>query len=199
VSLVSSSCSTPSIPSPSDGCQRLSSLQCSKSLPDIPATATVNVKFAPLPKREPGDVRSIRPLGVAARSRMLHQKKEIRMQGVQRHSSVWPDLDEDRHMDFVPDEAEEEDSLEVLGRFIAAKSKSLWRRVSSKGKQPGKDGVLASEVPTDGEARKPLAQSRAPNREQLPPPSEPLDEARETSKTEMVSMVVIEERAGCDC
>lgn len=113
---------------------------------------------------------------------MLQQKKEMRMQGVQRHSGSWPDLDEDRHMDFVPDEAQEEDSLEVLGRFIADKSKSLWRRVSSKGKQPGKNG-------SDGQVRKPLAQSRAPNHEHEQLPPEPLDEARETFKTEMSSMV----------
>ena len=93
-------------------------------------------------------------------------------------------------MDFVPDEAQEEDPLEVLGRFIAAKGKSFWRRVSAKGKQPGKDGtegVLVSEVPTDGEVRKPLAQSRPPNHEQLPSSSRPPDEGRETSKTEGMS------------
>jgi hypothetical protein len=183
-SLVPSSCSTPSS---FDGCQPHSEeypFQPSTSLPNIPTTATVNVKFAPLPKIEPRDVKSIRPLGVAARSRMLQQRREMRMQSGQRHPGTWSELD-DRHMDFVPDELQEEDSLEVLGRYICAKSKSLWRRVSSKGKQPGKEGTGgdASEGPTDGEERKPLVQqSRGPNRERPSSSPEPPDEARESCK-----------------
>jgi len=112
------------------------------------------------------------------------------MQGVQRQPGAWPDLD-DRHMDFVPDEVQEEDPLEVFGRYISAKSKSLWRRVSSKGKQPERDetGDVVSEAPTDGEERKLLVQSRAPNREQLPSSSEPPDEVRESSKIKMGSMI----------
>jgi hypothetical protein len=125
---------------------------------------------------------------------MLQQKREMRMQGVQRHSVLWSDFDEDHQTDFVPDETQEEDPLEVLGRFIATKSKSLWRRVSLKGRQPGKDGterVAVSEASTDGEVRKPLAQSRAPNGEQPPSSSSsslPLDEARESWKSEMSRM-----------
>lgn len=121
---------------------------------------------------------------------MLQQKREMRMQGVQRQPGAWPDLD-DRHMDFVPDEVQEEDPLEVFGRYISAKSKSLWRRVSSKGKQPERDetGDVVSEAPTDGEERKLLVQSRAPNREQLPSSSEPPDEVRESSKIKMGSMI----------
>jgi hypothetical protein len=79
-------------------------------------------------------------------------------------------------VDFIPDELQEEDPLEVLGRFIAAKSKSLWRR-ASKGKQTGKvetRGVV-SETTMD-EERNP---SRPPNCEQvLPSPSDPPDDAR---------------------
>jgi hypothetical protein len=164
--------STPSIPTSSDGCQPPSEerfLQSSISLPNMPAT--VNVKFAPLPKIGPRDIRSTRPLGVAARSRMLQKKREIRMQGVQRG------LD-DRQMDFIPDEVQEEDPLEVLGRFIAAKSKSLWRRVSSKGKQSGKNET-GDVVSTDGEEREP---SRPPNREQLPSLADPPNDTRKFSK-----------------
>ena len=112
------------------------------------------------------------------------------MQGVQRQQGAWPDLD-DRHMDFVPDEVQEEDPLEVFGRYISAKSKSLWRRVSSKGKQPGKEGTGgdANEAPTDGEGRKPLVQQcRGPNRERPSSSSEPPDEARESCKNKTDSM-----------
>jgi hypothetical protein len=180
VQLASSACSsTHSILSLSDGCQPPSeerSLQSSISLPNMPAT--VNVKFAPLPKIGPRDVKSIRPLGVAARSQMLQHKREMQMQGVQRHPRIWSGLD-DRQLDFIPDELQEEDPLEVLGRFIAAKSKSLWRRVSSKGKQSGKvetRGVV-SETTMDGE-RKPFVPSRPPNCEQLlPSSSDPPDDA----------------------
>src|SRR5579863_7451600 len=94
------SSSTHSIPSASDGCQFPSeerSLQSSISLPNMPAT--VNVKFAPLPKIGPRDVRSTRPLGVASRSRILQQKREIRMQGVQPPPRAWSGVD-DRQMDF---------------------------------------------------------------------------------------------------
>jgi hypothetical protein len=102
---------------------------------------------------------------------MLQKKREIRMQGVQRG------LD-DRQMDFIPDEVQEEDPLEVLGRFIAAKSKSLWRRVSSKGKQSGKNET-GDVVSTDGEEREP---SRPPNREQLPSLADPPNDTRKFSK-----------------
>lgn len=99
------------------------------------------------------------------------------MQGVQRHPR---DLD-DRQMDFIPDEVQEEDPLEVLGRFIAAKSKSLWRRVSSKEKQSGKEETedVVSETTTDGGDREPLDSSRPPNREQLlPSSSDPPEDTR---------------------
>ena len=183
VSLASSAgSSTLSTPSLSEGCQPPSeepSLQSSISLPNMPTTA--NVKFAPLPKIGPRDIRSTRPLGVAARSRMLQQKREIRMQSVQRHP---PGLD-DREMDFIPDEVQEEDPLEVLGRLIAAKSKSFWRRVSSKGKLSGKDetGDVVSETTTDGGERTPFVSSRPPNCEQvLPSPSDPPDDTKDISK-----------------
>jgi hypothetical protein len=114
---------------------------------------------------------------------MLQQKREIRMQAVQRH----PRGLDDRQVDFIPDEVQEEDPLEVLGRFIAAKSKSLWRRVSSKGKQSGKDetGDVVSETTTDGGEREPLVLSRAPNCEQLPSSSDPPDDTRKISKNKI--------------
>jgi hypothetical protein len=169
-----STSSTPSIPSLSDGCQPRSeehSIQSSISPSNSPAT--VNVKFAPLPNVGPRDVRSTRPLGVAARSRMLQQKRGPRMQGVQRQPRTWSDCD-DGHDDLIPDEAREEDPLEVFGRFIASKSKSLWRRVSSKGKQSRKDetGRVVGESTTDGEEQTAFVQSRPPNHERLPSSSD---------------------------
>ena len=103
-------------------------IRYSVSLPTIPSTATV--KFAPLPEIGPRRRRSNYPLGVAARSQMLQQRREnTRMY---RQPLLWSeDLDERPTM-HVPEEVEEEDPLEALGRLIANKSKSLWRRVAFK-------------------------------------------------------------------
>ena len=112
------------------------------------------------------------------------------MQGVQQHPHdphAWSGVD-DRQMDFIPDEVQEEDPLEVLGRFIAAKSKSLWRRVSSKGKQSGKDETegVVSETTTDGGEQKPS--SRPPIREQLlPSSSDPPDDVGNIPKSKIGS------------
>ncbi len=100
------------------------------SLPMIHSTTTV--KFAPLPEIEPRKRKSNYPLGIAARSQMLQQRRgNARLQGIYRHPPLWSDLDESAVL-HVPEEAQEGDALQVLGRLIADKSKSLWRRVSSK-------------------------------------------------------------------
>ncbi|KAF8503680.1 hypothetical protein F5888DRAFT_1020733 [Russula emetica] len=144
--------STPSIPSSSEDCLHPSeqrSLQSSASLPIVPPTA--NVQFAPLPEINPRDRRSTRPLGMAARSQMLQQRRQIQMQNGQRHPRVWSDPD-DRPMDYISDE-EEEDPLETFVRFIADKSKSLWKRVTSKAKPSDEDETtgIVSEANVVGE------------------------------------------------
>jgi hypothetical protein len=58
---------------------------------------------------------------------MLQQRKEnAGTQGIYQKPPLWSDLE-------TPEEVEEDDPLEVLGRLIADKSKSFWRRVASKG------------------------------------------------------------------
>ena len=129
---------TPSIPSLFEDCLHPSeepSLQSSASLPMV--SPAVNVQFAPLPEINPRDRRSNRPLGMAARSQMLQQRRKIQMQNGQRHPHVWSDHD-DRPTVCIVDE-EEEDPLETFVRFIADKSKSLWKRVTSKTKQSDED------------------------------------------------------------
>jgi hypothetical protein len=176
----SPSASTPSTPSLFDDCLHPSegrSLQSSASLPIVSPTA--NVQFAPLPEINPRDRRSTRPLGMAARSQMLQQRRQIQMQNGQRHPREWSDLD-DRPMVYIPDE-EEEDPLESFARFIADKSKSLWRRVTSKAKQSDEDETtdIASEV----EGERGAVQSRPPKREGVPSTSEDHpDQARGVSK-----------------
>ena len=66
---------------------------------------------------------------------MLQQRREN--QGIYKPPPIWSDLD-------VPEEVEEEDALEVLGRRIADKGKSLWRRVASKGNSSGKHATVTS-------------------------------------------------------
>jgi len=167
---------TPSTPSytSSDECQPLtedqsSSLRSSLSLHIIPASA--NVKFAPLPEIGPRTRSLRRPLGVAARSVLLQQKMEARTQGVSRPSRGWTDPG-GRPVAFIPHELQEDDPLEVLGRLIANKSKSLWRRLSSNGKQSDKDKAMGgvSEAATDGETRK-VVRSRSPNRKEVRSPN----------------------------
>lgn len=86
------------------------------------------------------------------------------MQNGQRHSRVWSDPD-DRPMVCISDE-EEEDPLETFGRFIADKSKSLWKRVTSKAKQSDEDETTdIASVAAVVEGERGTVQPRPPNRE----------------------------------
>lgn len=119
----SSGSSTPAL---SDECQpslEEHALRHTVSLPIVPSTTSV--KFAPLPEIGPRKRRSNHPVGIAARSQML-QQRNVGTQGIYRKPPLWSDLE-------APEEVEEKDPLDVLGRLIADKSKSFWRRVASKG------------------------------------------------------------------
>lgn len=164
----SSSSSTPSTapstPSIFDDCPRPleeHSLRSSMTLPIAPPT--VNVQFAPLPEISPRGRKSNHPLGVAARSRMIQQKRNLRAH------PEWSDPD-DRPMVYIPDETQEDDVLDAFVRFIGDKSKSLWKRVISKAKQSDKEEPTAaasdsnSETTNVAEEQK-AVQTRPPNRE----------------------------------
>src|SRR5258707_15765997 len=70
-------------------------LRCAVSLPIIPPTMTV--KFAPLPEISPRKRKSNFPLGVAARSQMLQQRREhARIQNTYRHTHIWSVVLDDR-------------------------------------------------------------------------------------------------------
>ncbi len=185
----SSGSSTPAL---SDDCQpplEEHTLRYAVSLPIIPSTTSV--KFAPLPEIGPRKRKSNYPLGVAARSQMLQQRREnSRMQGIYRQPPLWSDIDE-RPMTHVQEEVEEEDPLEVLGRLIADKSKSLWRRVSSKGNPSDKhvaSGDVNEETTTHEEEHAifPLGSLR---REELPLPSDPPNRTAELSNNNGGDMV----------
>jgi hypothetical protein len=84
------------------------------------------------------------------------------MQNGQRHSRAHSDPD-DRPMLYISDE-EEEDPLESFVRFIADKSKSLWKRVTSKAKQSDEDettGIASEAAVVESE----VVQSRSQKRE----------------------------------
>jgi len=92
------------------------------------------------------------------------------MQKGQRHPRVYSDPD-GRPMVCISDE-EEEDPLETFVRFIADKSKSLWKRVTSKAKQSDEDeatGVASGAIAVEGDQ---AVQSRPPKREAVPSTSE---------------------------
>ncbi len=97
------------------------------------------------------------------------------MQGVQRQARVWSEPD-DRPMACVPDE-EQEDPLEAFLRLIADKSKSLWKRVTSKAKQSDNTGAT-----TMVEEERDAVQSRPLNREGVPSTSDHPNHARGISK-----------------
>ncbi len=93
------------------------------------------------------------------------------MQNGQRNPRVWSDPD-DPPMVYVSDE-EEEDPLETFVRFIADKSKSFWKRVTSKAKQSDGDettGVASEATVVEGELG--AVQSRPPKPEGVPLTSE---------------------------
>ncbi|CCL98770.1 uncharacterized protein FIBRA_00775 [Fibroporia radiculosa] len=107
-----------------------------------------NITFAPLPTIEPRRRKSNVQLGVAARSRLLQQRRNLRDQGIHPgvahlHSPsdlpppvpVWhSELDDDYSGDDVedlgPDPAEE--AIAAIGRLVKGASRSLWRRLASK-------------------------------------------------------------------
>jgi hypothetical protein len=151
----------------SDDCQPSlaeHTLRYAVSLPIIPST--MSVKFAPLPEIGPRKRKSNYPLGVAARSQLLQQRREnTRAQGTYRQPPLWSEDDDERPTMHVPEEAEEEDPLEVLGRLIADKSKSLWRRVAFKGNPSDKHAASGDVNEETNEAFS--------SREELPLPSDP--------------------------
>ncbi|KAI0256576.1 hypothetical protein BJV78DRAFT_290842 [Lactifluus subvellereus] len=162
------------------------------SLPDdCQTSATVSVKFAPLPKIGPRERKaSNHPLGIAARSRILQQRRDAAQMQYYRQPGIYSDL-EDRSEGFIPREVEEEDPLEVLGRLIADKSKSLWRRATSKAstKQSNKvkDGTrgVVNETIAQEEKKHTAIKSRPARREGVPPissSSTPVNETSEISK-----------------
>lgn len=102
---------------------------------------------------------------------MLQQRREnTRIPGAYQQPSLWSDDPDERPTMHVPEEVEEEDPLEVLGRLIADKSKSLWRRVAFKGNPSDKhaaSGDVNEETTTPEEEHAVL-----PRREELSLPSD---------------------------
>lgn len=154
---------------------------------DCQTSATVSVKFAPLPKIGPRDRKtSTHPLGIAARSRILQQRRDAAqiIQG-HRRPGIWSDLEEPSER-FIPREVQEEDPLEVLGRLIADKSKSLWRRATSKAstKQSDKvkEGTRGDVNETTAQEEKHMAIQSWQARREGVPMSSPLTPVNETSE-----------------
>lgn len=85
------------------------------------------------------------------------------MQNGQRHPRVWSDPDDRPTMVYISDE-EEEDPLETFVRFITDKSKSFWKRVTSKARQSDEDettGIAGEATVVEGVQRSiPAAEAR---------------------------------------
>jgi hypothetical protein len=150
--------------------------------------SAVSVKFAPLPKIGPRERKpSTHPLGVAARQNILQQRRDaVRMQGHPR-PLVWSDVDVPSER-FVPIEVQEEDPLEVLGRLIAHKSKSLWRRATSKANTSKSakvnDGTRGVDSETATQEEETAVQtSRTPSRDVATPKPSSLGPPNQTSES----------------
>jgi hypothetical protein len=175
----SSSCFSTSSP---DDCQSSSS-------------PTVNVKFAPLPKISPRERKlSSHPIGIAARSRILQQRRDAAQTQGAPQPGIWSDVDE-RSERFIPLELQEEDPLDVLGRIVVEKSKLLWRRATSKKRSDKVNdetrGIVVSETTTQ-EERNAAVQSPAPSRNGVPlgqSSSGPLNQTSEVSEQKRSSLV----------
>lgn len=114
---------------------------------------------------------------------MLQQRREnFRMQGVYQQPPLWSGVDE-RPMMRVPEEVQEEDPLEVLGRLIADKGKALWRRVASKGNSLNKHAASGDEEATSHEEEHAVFPLGSLRREELPFPSDPPNRTLELSNS----------------
>ncbi|THH20889.1 hypothetical protein EW146_g570 [Bondarzewia mesenterica] len=141
------SCPSPS-PTSSDGhpandsSSEVHAFKSTASLPNCSASSSPSITFAPLPKLAPRKRKSTIPLGVAARSRMIQQRRMM-TGGQGRPTPIWTDLDEEA-VNGPVNEVDVEDPLEVFGKYMVEKSKHLWRRVSHKG-SVDKDQTTTSE------------------------------------------------------
>ncbi|KAI0053950.1 hypothetical protein FA95DRAFT_18288 [Auriscalpium vulgare] len=131
-------------------------LRSSNSLPNYSALA---VKFAPLPVIEPRKRKSNVQLGIAARSRMIQQRRATA--GPYTHDPPPPLWNEPPHRQEMD---EEDDPFEVLGKFVVGKGKSLWRRVSQKGAAADEDHKETADA-TSEKAAETTKPSRRPTTE----------------------------------
>jgi hypothetical protein len=182
---------TPPLPGPKssvslslDAAESSSSCFSTSSPDDYPSSPTVNVKFAPLPKISSRERKlSTHPLGLAARSRILQQQRRDAAQAQEiPQPGTWSDVD-GRSETLLPLELQEEDPLEVLGRIIVEKGKSLWRRATSK--KPSdkvKDGRgVVSETAAQEERHTAVQSPPPPSCEGVPPGQSPSGPPNQTS------------------
>ncbi|PCH37631.1 hypothetical protein WOLCODRAFT_135754 [Wolfiporia cocos MD-104 SS10] len=144
-------------------------LKPSASFSSVPTRT--NITFAPLPVMEPRRRKSNVQLGVAARSRMLQQRRMLREQGIPpsfsaMHSPtdpppplpIWNQQPEKPHEpEPAPEPDPAEEALAAIGRFMRGAGRNLLRHLSHKDKKnrapkvvvtdpPAADSVLADDV-----------------------------------------------------
>ncbi|KAH9950329.1 hypothetical protein B0H21DRAFT_724391 [Amylocystis lapponica] len=151
------SASSSTLDTPSHSSCHTSILRSSSSF-TLPSLSRTSVSFAPLPEMDPRRRKSSMQLGVAARSRMLHNRRVLREQARQHGPvpppmPVWSDIDdgvaEDARAQEYADTAEDvPDPLVSLGKLVRGASRSLWRRVSQKDAQKGDGASSAGTVRT---------------------------------------------------
>ncbi|KAI0312388.1 hypothetical protein OF83DRAFT_661493 [Amylostereum chailletii] len=100
------------------------------SLPTRPPSPLPNIKFAPLPTIEPRKRKSNVQLGVAARSRMIQQRRAAREEN--QNTPTWTQSDMEEPAVHEEPGPMDEDPFEVFGKYVIGKGRHLWRRVSHK-------------------------------------------------------------------
>lgn len=107
----------------------------------------LNVKFAPLPELTPRKRRHAGPLGVAARSQMVLQRRQLRGMDINTYHNhlMWTEEELERQRELamqegrrrqnqhhLVDEEDAEDSLLAFGRMVKDAGKTILRKVSIK-------------------------------------------------------------------
>jgi len=109
----------------------------SPSYASLACPSSPSITFAPLPAIDGRKRKKSIPLGVAARSRLLQQRRAKIEDGDLPPRHLWRDSDAD----------DEVDPVAAFGHFVKGASKGLWRRVSLKEPKALKDNT-ASAMPT---------------------------------------------------
>ncbi|TFY57827.1 hypothetical protein EVJ58_g6789 [Rhodofomes roseus] len=171
---------------------RASILRTSSSS-SVASTPGGNISFAPLPALEPRRRKSNVALGVAARSRMLAIRRQLREQGINPNLAtqlplhfpadgsppipIWEHDPEAELRDEVDDDLgtdPAEEAFAAIGKFVKGATRTLFRRKSSKDANTNTNSDSAASQPPlpAGTPGKKVSRSRSMDHIFSPPPED---------------------------